>query len=67
VLPLGPPAFFGVSFLFVFVAGIYDFLTRRRVHRVYLLGGALILISVPVRLAISGTGAWRALAELLTR
>ena len=67
VLPLGPPAFFGLSFLFVVVGGIYDFLSRRRVHRAYLYGGALILISVPVRLAISGTGAWRALAELLTR
>lgn len=67
VLPLGPPAFFGLSFLFVVVAGIYDFLSRRRVHRVYLWGGALIMVSVPLRLVISGTGAWRALAELLTR
>jgi hypothetical protein len=67
VLSAGPPAFFGLSFLFVVVAGIYDLLSRRRVHRVYLWGGALILASVPLRLAISGTGAWRALAELLTR
>lgn len=67
VLALGPPAFFGLSFLFVVVAAIYDFLSRGRVHRVYLWGGALILVSVPIRLAISGTGAWRALAELLTR
>lgn len=67
VLPLGPPVFFGLSFLFVVVAGIYDFLSRGRVHKVYLWGGALIVASVPVRLAISGTGAWRALAELLTR
>lgn len=67
VLPLGPPAFFGLSFLFVVVAGLYDFVSRRRVHRVYLWGGALIVVSVPLRLAISGTGAWRAVAELLTR
>ena len=67
VLALGAPAAFGLSFLFVVVAGIYDFLTRRRVHNVYLWGGALIAASVPVRLAISGTSAWRALAELLTR
>jgi hypothetical protein len=66
VLSLGPPALFGLAFLFVVVAGIYDFLSRRRVHKVYLWGGALILVSVPVRLAISGTGAWRALAALLT-
>ena len=67
VLPLGPPAFFGLSFLFVVAAGIYDFFSRQQVHRVYLWGGALIAVSVPVRVVISGTGAWRALAELLTR
>jgi hypothetical protein len=67
VLPLGPPVFFGLSFLFVVLAGIYDFLSRRRVHNVYMWGGALIAISVPLRLVISGTGAWRSLAELLTR
>jgi len=67
VLLLGPPAIFGLSFLFVVAGGIYDFLSRRRVHKAYLWGGALIVVSVPVRLAISGTGAWRALAELLTR
>jgi hypothetical protein len=67
VLPLGPAAFFGLSFLFVVVAATYDFLSRRRVHKVYLWGGALIVVSVPVRLVISRTGAWRALAELLTR
>lgn len=67
VLPLGPPGFFGLSFLFVVAAGIYDFLTRRRVHKVYLWGGALLAVSIPLRLAISETGAWRTLAELLTR
>jgi hypothetical protein len=67
ILSAGPPAFFGLSFLFVVAAAIYDFLSRRRVHKVYLWGGALILVSVPVRLAVSGTGAWRALAELLTK
>jgi hypothetical protein len=67
VLLGGPPVFFGLAFLFVVVAGIYDFLSRGRVHRVYLWGGAFIVISVPLRLAISKTGAWRALAELLTR
>lgn len=67
VLPLGPPGFFGLSLLFVVAGGLYDFLSRRRVHPVYLWGGALIVVSVPVRLAISGTGAWRAFAEMLIR
>lgn len=66
VLTLGPLAFFGLAFLFILMGGLYDFLSRRRVHRVYVWGGALFAISVPVRLIISGTGAWRAFAELLT-
>jgi hypothetical protein len=48
-------------------AGLYDFLARRHVHKVYVWGGALLVLSVPLRLAISGTGAWRAFAEWLTR
>jgi len=67
VLPLGPAAFFGLAFLFIVVAGIYDLRSRRRLHRVYVWGGAIFLASVPLRLALSGTGAWRAFAELLTK
>ena len=67
VLPLGPIAFFGLAFLFIVAGGTYDFVSRRRVHRVYLWGGALFAASVPLRLVIAGTGPWRAFAELLTR
>jgi hypothetical protein len=67
VLPLGPFAFYGLAFLFVVVAAIYDFLSRGRVHKVYLWGGVFIAASVPARLTLSGTDAWRSLAELLTR
>jgi hypothetical protein len=50
------------------VAGIvYDYVTRRRVHPVYLWGGALLVISVPLRLGLSTTSAWRGFAEMLTR
>ena len=65
VLPLGPLWFFGLTFLFVVAAAIYDFASRRRVHKVYLWGGAAILVSVPLRLALSTTSAWRAFAEAL--
>ena len=67
MVPRTPLVNLSLAFLFVVVAGIYDFLSRRRVHKVYLWGGALLAVSVPVRLVISRTGAWRALAELLTR
>jgi hypothetical protein len=67
VLPLGPLAFFGLGYLFVVLAAIYDFVSRRRVHKAYLWGGGLMVASVPLRLMISGTGAWRGFAELLTK
>jgi hypothetical protein len=67
MLPRGPLAFFGAGYLFIVVAVIYDLVSRRRVHKAYLWGGAFLVASVPLRLIISGTGAWRAFAEFLTR
>ena len=67
VIALGPPGFFGLTFVFVVIAGIYDLLTRRRLHQAYLWGGGIFLVSQPLRLWISGTAAWREFAEMLTR
>lgn len=60
--PLGPPAFFGLGFSFLLAGVIYDLLTRRRVHPVYIRGGAALIASVPLRLVISSTGAWQSFA-----
>ena len=65
VLPLGPFGFFGLTFLFILAGGAYDLFSRRRVHPVYLWGGALLVVSVPARLMISTTAVWRSLAEFL--
>lgn len=65
VLPLGPLAFFGLAFVFVLAGVVYDLATRRRVHPVYLWGGGLLVLSVPLRLAVSRTDAWKGVAELL--
>lgn len=67
LLPLGPPVFFGLSFLFLAAAVIYDFVSRKTVHKVYLWGGTALVLSVPLRLLISATPAWRSLAQFLTR
>ena len=67
VVALGPPAFFGMALAFVMAGAVYDFFSRGRVHRVYSVGGAILLISVPLRLAISGTPMWRSFAEWLVR
>jgi len=67
MLPHGPLVFFGVTFLFLVAAIVYDVISRRRVHAVYVWGGGLLVASVPLRLMLSGTAAWRSFAELLTR
>jgi len=65
VLILGPPAFFGLALCFVVIGALYDFFSRGRVHKAYWIGGAIILISVPLRLAISSTPIWRSFAGWL--
>jgi hypothetical protein len=67
VLPYGPFVFFGLSFTFLLAAVFYDGLSRRRVHPAYVWGGALLVVSVPVRLMMSGTQAWLGIAGVLTR
>jgi hypothetical protein len=67
VLAFGPPGFFGLTFLFIVAGALYDLFSRGRVHRVYLIGGAIFALSVPARLALAGTAAWRSFAEMLVR
>jgi hypothetical protein len=67
VLPLGPLVFFGLSFLFVAAAMVYDFVSRGRIHPVYRWGAPILALSVPIRLAVSGTAAWQAFARWLTQ
>jgi hypothetical protein len=62
-----PLVFFSIAFLFVIAGAIYDFASRRRVHRVYWWGGGLFALSVPLRLALSGTSLWRTFAEWFIR
>jgi hypothetical protein len=66
VLPLGPLGFFGLTFLPILAIAItYDFVTRRRIHPAYLWGGALLIVSVPLRLMVSTTHVWGSVAERL--
>ncbi len=67
MLALGPPAFFGLVLLFIVAGAVYDLVSRGKVHKVYIWGGAIFVASVPLRLAISTTPAWKQLAGFLTR
>ena len=65
VLPLGPFAFFGLAFVFILIGIIYDIVSRHRVHPVYVWGGGVLFLSVPLRLVMSRTDAWKSLAQSL--
>jgi hypothetical protein len=61
------PAMLGLMLLFVLAGPVRDLLARRRPHPVDLLGGLLIVGSVPLRTAIARTDAWNAFAGWLVR
>src|SRR5688572_14996931 len=63
----GPLVFFGLSDLFILPILIFDIITRGRPHRATLVGGALIVISHPLRMVIGGTQAWLAFATWITQ
>jgi hypothetical protein len=65
VLPLGPIGFYAFTMIYLVAAIGYDVVTRRRVHPVYIWGGTALLLSVPMRLALSGTHAWQSFASWL--
>lgn len=67
VLPLGPPAFFGLTDLLIVAAFVYDRMTRGRIHPALLWGGLFLVASQPLRLFVSGTDTWLAIATWLTR
>jgi hypothetical protein len=66
-LPPSPFVSYGLAFIFVLAAVTYDFWSRGQVHKVYLWGGTLFAVSVPLRFALSTTAAWHSFAERLTK
>jgi hypothetical protein len=58
---------YGISFLILLGCMVYDYATRRRVYPAYLWSGLFFVISVPLRLYISGTNAWLSFAHWITR
>jgi hypothetical protein len=67
LLRAGPPAFFGLTDLFVLACVAYDLATRRRVQPATAWGAGLIVASQPFRLWLGGTSAWLGFAGWLTR
>ena len=64
VYTMGNPfIYFGLADLFIVVMAVRDMRTRGRLHPVLLWGGLAIIVSQPLRLAVSGTPAWLAFAS----
>lgn len=60
IMQAGPPAFFGITDLFILPIVAYDLITLKRLHRATLFGGLFIVASQPLRLLLAGTSAWLA-------
>jgi hypothetical protein len=65
IAALGPPVVLGVSLVFLLAGVAYDLATRRRVHPVYVWGGGALVASLPLRIVLSGTSAWKSFAATL--
>lgn len=72
-IPLGfiaatvPVSAFALGAMTLIACVLYDVAVQRRLHRAYLWGGLLFVLSLPLRLLIAGTPAWMAFARWLTR
>ena len=55
-----------LTLIFVAVAMAHDWKTRGRVHHIYLWGGAVMLVSGPLRAVFGTSAAWHSVARMLT-
>ena len=65
-LALGPIVFFGIPTLIIIFALAYDRLQQGKFNKIFVYGSLLLIISYPLRLTISGTETWMAIAAWLT-
>ena len=66
IAPFGPPAFFGLTDVFLIALIVWDFRSRGRLHPVTLWGGLAMIVAQPLQLAILGTQRWLEVARWLT-
>jgi hypothetical protein len=66
IMQAGPPAFLGITDLFLVPIVAWDLYTRRRLHPATLWAGLALLVSQPMRLWVSGTDAWMTFARWAT-
>ena len=67
VAAAGPPAFLGLTDLFIVICMVYDKVARGRVHRAFWWGGLFIIASQPLRFLLAQSDAWMTFARWMTR
>jgi uncharacterized membrane protein YozB (DUF420 family) len=65
--PGGPPLAIGGTCLLVVTCMLWDRRLHGRIHRAFLWGGGLLIVSLPLRFALTRTEGWLVLASWLTR
>lgn len=63
---LGPLFFFGVPTVLAIGLLVYDTRRNRKLNVVFLVGALIMIASYPLRIMLSGTGAWMSFATWLT-
>jgi hypothetical protein len=63
----GPPVAIGGTCLFVATCMLWDRRLHRRIHPAFLWGGGLLMLSLPLRFALTQSETWLAFASWLTR
>jgi uncharacterized membrane protein YozB (DUF420 family) len=65
-VPPGPLVFFGLADLFIVALAVWDLRSRGKLHPVTVVGGLVLVISQPLRFAVSDSAAWLGFAAWLT-
>jgi uncharacterized membrane protein YozB (DUF420 family) len=63
----GPPVAIGGTCLFVIACMLWDRRVHGRIHPAFLWGGGLLMLSLPLRFAVTQSETWLAVARWLTR
>jgi len=63
---VGPPVFFGVTDLFIVELGVFDYVSRGRLHPATLWGGLVVVVSQVVAVALAASDGWVAFAHRVT-